>query len=341
MIVFNGIYFDGSSAKAHPVAVTLNVGLLTIEDDTLSLNFELDECEVATAMGTDCHTLYTPDGGRLETADGEAFSALENQCITAIPFRVAHWLEGRWLVVITILLLFVLIVFSVMNWGIPQLARMAAFSLPDTTLEKLGESGLNRFDQSFFTASNLQPNEQERIRSLVDNFIVKTGAPTPRKLLFRQSATGPNAFSLSGNILVLTDELVAFSKNDEELLGVVAHELAHLKHRHAVQTALQNVGVSYLVMMLLGETNSAYSVNQILSVYLLETHYSRAFELEADRTAARCLQAAGYGAEPMLRFLTRMSLDADRVQDPEFFSTHPTLEKRISALHAIAIKPQD
>jgi predicted Zn-dependent protease len=341
VIAFNGTYFDGHDAKAHPVAVTLHVGLLTIEDDTVSLNFELDECEVATDAGSARHTLYTPDGGRLETTDDEAFSTLEDQCIATIPFRVTHWLEDRWLVIIAVVLSLLLFVFAVTTWGIPQIARMAAFSIPDATLARLGENILDKFDHTYFTVSTLQPSEQERIRSLVDRFTDQTGAPTPGRLLFRNSAAGPNAFSLPGDILVLTDDLVAFTQNDEELLGVVAHELAHLKYRHAVQTALHNAGASYLVMILFGQTHAASSTHHILSVYLLQTHYSRAFEQEADRIASVWMQTAGYGVEPMITFLTRMAQRADRAQEPEFFSTHPTLENRISALHAIANESRD
>ena len=65
---------------------------------------------------------------------------------------------------------------------------------------------------------------------------------------------------------------------------------------------------------------------------LLETGYSRRFELEADAVAARYAVARGWGTEPLERLLTRLSGDADAV--PTFLSTHPATLERVKALRA-------
>ena len=65
---------------------------------------------------------------------------------------------------------------------------------------------------------------------------------------------------------------------------------------------------------------------------MLETGYSRRFELEADAVAARYALERGWGTEPFARLLTRLSGDADAV--PTFLSTHPATLERVKALRA-------
>ena len=65
---------------------------------------------------------------------------------------------------------------------------------------------------------------------------------------------------------------------------------------------------------------------------MLETGYSRRFELEADALAVRYALERGWGAEPLEHILTRLSANGDAV--PTFLSTHPATPKRAKALRA-------
>ena len=58
---------------------------------------------------------------------------------------------------------------------------------------------------------------------------------------------GANAFALPSGIIVVTDELVALSEDDDELAAVIAHELGHVHHRHIMRTVIQNSAAALLV----------------------------------------------------------------------------------------------
>ena len=332
MITFRGTYFDGMNSAAHEVNVTVQGDRISLRGGSVQEDHHVESCSFEPALGSARRTLYTPTGGRLDTSDLHAFLALERLKDGTWRFRLVHLLESQWKIALVSVLVTFLAVVAVAVWGIPYLAEKAAFSLPDGALQSLGRGALASMDRHFFKPSELDAAETERVRLLVKAFAAETGAPEPRVLNFRKSPFGPNAFALPGDIVILTDELISFVDDDAEILGVVAHELAHLKNRHAVRTLFQGTGVFALVSFLMGDVTSITSAAGTLPAILLESRYSRGFERNADATASRWMDIAGYGAQPMIAFLNRVKEREKGFEGPEFLSTHPALDKRIDYL---------
>ncbi|MCK5352667.1 M48 family metallopeptidase [bacterium] len=335
MITFTGTYFDGKSSRAHEVTVSLVGGALTVRGETLHLDIDLGNCTIEPALGSTRRTLYTPGGGRLDTEDRQAFAVLEKLRGGTGGFQFIHWLESHWKVAAVAVGVTIVMVICFSVWGIPYLARIAAFSMPEKANQVLGKGVLETADRHFFQPTELAEEQQKQIRTLVWEFVHETGAPEPRAFEFRKSPFGPNAFALPGDTVVLTDELVSFVESDGEILGVVAHELAHLENRHAVRTVLQSAGVFVLVSVTVGDVISVTSVAGTLPALLLKSSYSRGFEREADDTASRWMVDTGHGVRPMIAFLTRVEEKDLDGGGPEFLSTHPAPENRIERLREL------
>jgi predicted Zn-dependent protease len=336
VITFTGTYFDGKSSKAHEVSVAVLGERLSIRGEDLHEDVELVLCTLEPALGKTRRTLYTPGGGRLDTEDQQAFAYLERARGGRSGFKVIHWLESHWKTAIAAVAVTLGLVLCFSVWGIPYLARVAAFSIPEQANQALGKGVLESIDRHFLKPTELGLEEQERIRSLVRKFVHGSDAPEPRAFEFRQSPFGPNAFALPGGTVVLTDELVSFVETDGELLGVVAHELAHLQKRHALRTVLQSAGVFMLVTVIVGDVVSVTSAAGALPALLLKSSYSRGFEQEADDVASRWMIDLGYGIRPMVAFLTRVEEKGLDGVGPEFLSTHPAPESRIDRLRELA-----
>ena len=155
--------------------------------------------------------------------------------------------------------------------------------------------------------------------------------------MFRQGdAIGANAFALPSGIIVFTDEIIALSKDDRELLAVFAHELAHVKYRHTMRQVLQNSVTGLLVIMLTGDVGSASSLAAALPTLLVQTKFSRDFESEADNFAIVLLKQQGVSPVYLGDILERMrKLMGDGVM-PGFMSTHPSTSDRIKKFqHAV------
>jgi predicted Zn-dependent protease len=140
-----------------------------------------------------------------------------------------------------------------------------------------------------------------------------------------------NAGSAGGGAFVVTTGLLR-QANDEQLRGVLAHEIAHDDLGHPAKMQLLgmglNVGAVVLDKIVPGSANLAPIVGTLIA-----SSYSRPQEFAADRHAVTILRRAGYDRNVMIRTLTWMM----RVQGNSgggLLSTHPATNERIRALRS-------
>jgi hypothetical protein len=131
------------------------------------------------------------------------------------------------------------------------------------------------------------------------------GAGNRHRLEFRRTTKGDgiNAFALPGGTIVLLDGLVDRT-NSAQLLGVLGHELGHVKHKHGMRNVLQATGFSALAALLWGDFAG---VTTNVPVAIGELNYSRDFEREADDHAIAYLRANGLSTQPLLDFFNMVA----------------------------------
>lgn len=149
-----------------------------------------------------------------------------------------------------------------------------------------------------------------------------------------------NAFALPNGQLYVTRGLLILANDQAEVASVLAHEIAHVTARHAIERAeLENrsVLVSRVRAEVLNNPGAAQLVRDQAQVAIAS--FSRNQELEADKISVRTLANAGidpYGAHRFLHALGRNSELLDRTSDQrasapglDFTATHPTTPDRI------------
>lgn len=143
-----------------------------------------------------------------------------------------------------------------------------------------------------------------------------------------------NAFACPGNHLVVHTALLDSCRNDAELAGVLAHELAHLTQGHVMQKLVKEVGLSALITMTSGSsgTEALGEVARVLS----STAYDRTLESEADVLAVQYLQAAHIDPNGLADFLLRLSAEEDLPALAEWISTHPGSAERARRIRQLA-----
>jgi predicted Zn-dependent protease len=145
--------------------------------------------------------------------------------------------------------------------------------------------------------------------------------------------TQPNAFSVPGGNVYVTDSLMKFVKNKEELAGVLCHETSHTIHHDVVNNMRkdQNVGLIATGLSLLlggkGITNAA--INMAANVQAL--NFSRAVETAADLKGADTCAEAGYNPWGMA-WLFKQFQQSGQGGSMEMLSDHPRDDHRISDL---------
>ncbi|MDQ6930222.1 MAG: M48 family metallopeptidase [Candidatus Eremiobacteraeota bacterium] len=145
--------------------------------------------------------------------------------------------------------------------------------------------------------------------------------------------TSPNAFAVPGGNVYVTDSMMTFAKNKEELAGVLCHETSHTIHHDviALNRKQQNVDlIAGLASAILGNSQIA---NFALGTadQLVGLRFSRTVEGSADHKGAETCARAGINPWGMV-WLFRAFEANPTSKPPEALSDHPTDEHRISDL---------
>ena len=137
-----------------------------------------------------------------------------------------------------------------------------------------------------------------------------------------------NAFATLGGFVYLNTGLLQAADNEAQLASVIAHEIAHVDRRHAIQQ-LQQAAIAQGLLTAGGlDQNAAITLGVELA---LHRPNSRTHELEADEVGLVLLTQAGYAPIAAVDFLQKL-LDHPS-NTPDFLSTHPHPEDRINALN--------
>jgi predicted Zn-dependent protease len=143
----------------------------------------------------------------------------------------------------------------------------------------------------------------------------------------------PNAFSVPGGNVYVTDALLYFVKNKEELAGTLCHEVAHTIHHDSmtkIQESRKIVAREVGAALLLGPTLAhAIAINMLGDLH--SQAYSRDMETAADITGSDICAAAGLNPWGLV-WLFQDFQNADPKQVPELLSDHPANESRVRTL---------
>jgi predicted Zn-dependent protease len=149
----------------------------------------------------------------------------------------------------------------------------------------------------------------------------------------------PNAFAVPGGNVYVTDSLMKFVENREELAGVLCHETSHDINHDVVnnmikdQRAQQNTTIVASIANLLtgGRIANLITTGAGLELSLRVQHFSRDVETAADLKGADTCARAGSNPWGMVWLFERFEKASSGGQ-LEILSDHPTDEKRIAAL---------
>ncbi len=163
-----------------------------------------------------------------------------------------------------------------------------------------------------------------------------------------------NAFALPGGYVYITRGIMAYLNSEEELAGVLGHEIGHVTARHGVrqQTAQTASGVfGVIIAVATGDANLAKAGNYAGAA--LVSGYGRSHELEADRLGAEYLARINYDPESMLEvigvlkdqelFAEERAKANGETASPGYhglFSSHPENDQRLQEVIAAAKKYQ-
>lgn len=152
-------------------------------------------------------------------------------------------------------------------------------------------------------------------------------------------AAAPNAFAVPGGNVYVTDSLMKFVENKEELAGVLCHETSHDIHHDVLhlyeqqQRAARNYTIGDLLLNIAtgGRARGVIDTAANLGMNLTSLNYSREVESNADHKGAETCAQSGYNPWGMV-WLFQHFEKADTGGQMEMLSDHPSDQHRIDDL---------
>ncbi|MGV3658607.1 MAG: M48 family metallopeptidase [Prosthecobacter sp.] len=151
-----------------------------------------------------------------------------------------------------------------------------------------------------------------------------------------------NAFALPGGQIFITEALFRRLKSEDQLAGVLGHEMGHVVGRHSneqmASTRLwsgiaQGVGI----MTSDGHNNTGAYIAQMVAQYKV-MKFSREDELESDALGVRFMVQAGYNPEALIGVMEILAAASGGRGGSDFMSSHPNPENRIEKIRELIAK---
>lgn len=145
--------------------------------------------------------------------------------------------------------------------------------------------------------------------------------------------TEANAFALPGGSMVVYSGLLQEAANAEEVAGVLAHEIQHVRNRHGLRRIVGNLGLMAAGSIFIGDLHGLFGIAREMALKLSLLAYDRDQEREADAKAVRLLVDLQIDPMPFADFFQRMHDNHGNLEQTlAYFSTHPASSERAEAI---------
>jgi beta-barrel assembly-enhancing protease len=198
--------------------------------------------------------------------------------------------------------------------------------------------GVNSFPVMIEQYGGLHPDPegQKMVKEVGQRIVQNSDAKnTPYQYDFHLLADPEvvNAFALPGGQVFITTALITRFETEDELAGVLGHEIGHVVARHgAERIAKQELtqGLTGAAVIASGDYNTAQAAQMIAG--LVNMSYGRDQELESDDLGVRFMMQAGYDPEALISVMEILEKASGGQRQPEFMSTHPSPENRVQKI---------
>jgi predicted Zn-dependent protease len=224
-----------------------------------------------------------------------------------------------------------------------QLNPQGAFSITVSEEEKLSRAILRYIYQKYEIIDD--PAIVEYVNQVGNRIVAGLENPLFNYRFHVINVDAYNAFAIPAGYIFINSGLLAAMDNEEELAGILAHEIAHVNARHISQKIERSKKIGWATMagmaagVLIGaaggaEAGQAVAQGSQAAGHAAELSYSRDNEIQADQLGLIYLTDAGYGGAGLLKILKKMRSKQwfDTEQVPTYMRTHPAIDDRITYL---------
>lgn len=333
-----GRYFDGLSARIHPVTLRLDQRLW-IAGPEIAVDWDLFDLVAGDTVAPLMRIGPRGQPARVEVSDSAFADALTARCPdlhrsddngSRGNLRLVVWSIAAGLSVILLAI-----------YGVPAIAARLAPVIPISVESRLGSAVA---DQVGRMLGHPPVCDDGPARAVLDRLVARMAgqrgmlgqrvmAGEPRIAVHRHAVA--NALTLPGGRVIVLSSLIDRSETADEFAGILAHEFGHIAARDPMRALLAASGSSFLLSLVLGDlTGSTLIV--ATGQMALSAGYSRDAETAADAYAVETLRRSGGDAVALATILERIARDEEPDGVASLLRSHPFTRERAHRIRALA-----
>ncbi|MBT8079956.1 MAG: M48 family metalloprotease, partial [Gammaproteobacteria bacterium] len=247
----------------------------------------------------------------------------------------------------TTLTILIALLLSATLWAdeinLPDIGSAADATLPKTEEARIGAAIMRQIRRSGVIVED--PQIAEYINEIGHRVAAHANDGGHKFTFFVVDDPSVNAFALPGGYIGVHTGLLEATRNEDELAGVLAHEVAHVTQRHIARAVNANRRQSLLTTAIMlgalvaaavggadADVMQATTAIAQGSAAQAQINFTRSNEYEADRIGIAALAAAGFDPNGMASFFEVLSNDSTPIEArvPEFLRTHPVGTARVA-----------
>ncbi|MCG2644272.1 M48 family metallopeptidase [Bradyrhizobium sp. WYCCWR 12678] len=329
------IFFDGLSSRRRQVTLTLGnaleiAELSDVQASSAVTHWAYDDIRRADSPAGILRltSASAPPLARLEIRDAAFGAGLIARC----PRIDEHQTTGRgvakivgWSVAAAVSIVCVVL------FGVPLAADRLAPLVPKPIERRIGDASEVQVKTIFRGQACDDTAGQAAFRKLVNSLRDAAGLDDDSMTAGVLRTSVPNAFALPGGKVYVLSALLDKAENPDELAGILAHELGHLKHHDNMRGLIYNGGTSFLIGLLFGDVTGSSAVI-FASRSVVEASYSREAETGADTFAIEIMHKLGRSPKPAAELMFRITGKEGGSGLSTILASHPLTEDRLARM---------
>lgn len=281
-----------------------------------------------------------PDTGERLTFGREAADTLK-AAAPALFLPRAQGVESRWVVGGVVAGAWALA--ATFLFGVPMAAEPIAAIMPAAYRSQISDVSWSQINALTEYCDDAEEAEAV-LNRVADNMMTHAGVTHRDQIWITIVNTDvnlpdtpfPNALALPDDSIIVTDDLIAMAEDPDEIIGVLAHEIAHVERNHVMKGVIRQIGAGIFFDVVVGGAGAGQAI-AIASMNLSGLRYTRGDEEDADARGLDYLDAAGINTGGLATLFDRISaLQQEAGEIPTMLSTHPATATRAAAARARA-----
>jgi beta-barrel assembly-enhancing protease len=343
MQTFKARRYQKGSAEPEEILIWIQEGQLCVTDSEHSQYFPAsdfavhiagyDEGRIRLTSSVDSTVIMCEEPGFLE----QFASVCEHPTVRAQIELSRQKLKNRKRGMLTqwLIFAFVLAVIGVSGYlSIDNIACLALDHIPPNVEEQLGAIRPEEVSQL-----DNHSDSEERVTKIGQRLVSHLKDNPYHFHFYVLNSKVVNAYARPGGTVIVFSQLLKQAHNDDEVAGIIGHEIGHVTHRDGLRYLAHSAGLWASIQIVLAGSAASTHLQEILTAAgllqnLEKLRFSRAQESLADSVGVHLAFDSKYDPEAIIAFFQRIK-KLDQFSDNKLFSLltdHPMTEERITAI---------